>query len=38
MLGSLVAFNNAGTDIQASTVEDAIKEVNSKMDRWDKTT
>jgi hypothetical protein len=38
MLGSLVAFNNAGTNIKASTVEDAIKEVNSKMDRWDKTT
>lgn len=38
MLGSLVAFNNANTDIQATTVEEAIKEINNKLDRWDKTT
>ena len=34
MLGSLVAFNNANTDIQATTVEEAIKEINNKIDRW----
>ena len=35
MLGSLVAFNPAGTNITATTVEDAIKEINNKIGYWD---
>lgn len=35
MLGSLVAFNNTNTNITATSVEDAIKEVNSKIGYWD---
>ena len=35
MLGSLVAFNNAGTNIQATSVEAAIREVNNKIGFWD---
>lgn len=35
MLGSLVAFNPAGTNITANTVEDAIKEINNKIGYWD---
>ena len=35
MLGSLVAFNPAGTIITATTVEDAIKEINNKIGYWD---
>ena len=34
MLGSLVAFNNADTNITATTVQDAIKEINNKLDKW----
>jgi hypothetical protein len=35
MLGSLVAFNNADTNISATTVEAAIREVNNKIGFWD---
>jgi hypothetical protein len=35
MLGSLVAFNNAQTNISATSVEEAIKEVNNKIGYWD---
>lgn len=35
MLGSLVAFNNAETNISATSVEAAIKEVNNKIGYWD---
>lgn len=34
MLGSLVAFNNTDTNITATTVQDAIKEINNKLDKW----
>lgn len=35
MLGSLVAFNNTNTNITATSVEDAIKEVNNKIGYWE---
>jgi len=35
MLGSLVAFNPAGTNITATSVEEAIKQINNKIGYWD---
>lgn len=35
MLGSLVAFNPSGTNITATSVEEAIKQVNNKIGYWD---
>jgi hypothetical protein len=35
MLGSLVAFNPTGTNITATSVEEAIKQVNNKIGYWD---
>jgi len=35
MLGSLVAFNPTGTNITATSVEEAIKQINNKIGYWD---
>jgi len=35
MLGSLVAFNPTGTNITATIVEEAIKQINNKIGYWD---
>ena len=35
MLGSLVAFNASGTNITATSVEEAIKQINNKIGYWD---
>ena len=35
MLGSLVAFNPSGTNITATSVEEAIKQINNKIGYWD---
>lgn len=35
MLGSLVAFNASGTSITATSVEEAIKQINNKIGYWD---
>ena len=35
MLGSLVYFNNSNTDIVATSVEEAIKEINGRIGYWD---
>ena len=35
MLGSLVAFTPTGTNITATSVEEAIKQVNNKIGYWD---
>ena len=35
ILGSLVAFNASGTSITATSVEEAIKQINNKIGYWD---